>query len=266
PVRRGLAASLAVFALIGTTGGAVYALTRYGPEIAGDPSLIDPPRIVCTGDSCKVPGHIRGVLYGDSHADRLRVPTIREAQAFGVDLVLPPKADDGPLDFVIIHRLWAGRFQNFYHLYYDVDDTTDFKAIWEKKLAGYSDGGKRRLLVVGPVPVFDNWQADCIYRAWRYGIDKDRCSTTRERYERHARQQIDDLRDIVSHLPNARFIDVTGLFCDDRMCRAYIGDSLLMRDTDHLSTFGSDWFYSKIRHHMVWAMTGKDESAGLALH
>ncbi|MGE0846835.1 MAG: acyltransferase family protein, partial [Flavobacteriaceae bacterium] len=57
PVRRGLAASLAVFALNGTTGGAVYALTRYGPEIAGDPSLIDPPRIVCTGDSCKVPGH-----------------------------------------------------------------------------------------------------------------------------------------------------------------------------------------------------------------
>ena len=288
PALAGIAMALACVVVVGGTGGILYALERNSPEIEGDASLITPPRTLCEGKSCATAPLSAGFMEGDSHAARMYGTLLRESAPFNVARIqrfrtncplppgMPPDMGDCPKAraaiekamkdmppgerFWIVERLWSYMLLK---LTRPKNRAVFTKAI-EDRLKLYSDGGRNRLLVIGAIPDFPYLATECIYRAERYGLGWDYCGISRSQIDATTGVANRIVRDIVLKLPNARFIDPVDLFCDDTFCRPYVQRSILYRDNNHLSLFGADWLYSKLRPHMVWAMTGKEESAGIA--
>ncbi|MGE0231680.1 MAG: acyltransferase family protein [Flavobacteriaceae bacterium] len=288
PALAGLAMTLACAVIVGGTSGILYALERHAPEIDGNAALIPPPRTACRGEACADHPLSAGFMEGDSHAARMFGTLLNESTPFNVARIerfrancplppgMPPDMGDCPaaraaIDramsdfppgerFWIVERLWSYMLLK---LTRPQDRPFFIKAI-EDRLKLYSDGGRNRLLVIGAIPDFPYLATECIYRAERYGLGWDYCGISRKEIDETTGVANRIVRDIVTKLPNARFIDPVEMFCDKTLCRPYVERSILYRDNNHLSLFGADWLYAKLRPHMVWAMTGKEVSAGLA--
>jgi len=285
----GVASCLAVMVLIAIVAGAANWSGKQSVEIAGDPQLLSAPVEICSEGRCLSAPNSSGFLSGDSHADRLRDTLQREASLVGVKVLWPFKItcpDVGPnsalsspisvcprirariqeeavagnrrLSFFVDFRRWNGKLAAYERLYGE--------GTYERKLArefaAFTFGGLRRLLVIGPVPEFHYEAVACVLRADLYGMARDFCSLPRSRVEARRNNMMGILRRVTQGLPYVRLVDPIDLFCDSATCRPYLGRSILYKDTNHLSRFGSDWFFRALKKDFLWAFTGDELKSG----
>jgi len=254
-----VAVSLTMAALSFAVGFGAEAWTSRRPALAWDDQALiaaaDCPPVVCGSVSGQ-----HGVLIGDSHADKLSKGAIPQAARLGVDLQRAPVASPDS-DFAVVMRRWSmyladGRRDLNGQ---EIDNLPEFFA---QEVAALSDGGRRRVLLVGPVPEFAYKGAQCVLRAIRYGSDRDKCSVSRASVEERRGPAVSLLRRIAETTPNTRYVDPIDLFCDATMCRPYTADGLiLMEDEDHLIVpHGGYWLYNALKHDFWWVFGGRIDS------
>lgn len=253
PMGGGVAACIGVAALCGTVGGGAYWWMNQNPMLSED-SAAFVAASACPPDICRnLVGH-RGSLMGDSHSDRLGDPLERETERLGI--ALDRSISPGVGDFVILARRWAPYFEEHVH-----------GRNYERTLADFmkaaSEGGRRRVLIVGPVPEFPRKGAQCVLRAERYGLDLTTCGIARDKVEARRKQAVDTLKDLVSVFPNTRYVDPLDLFCDATVCLPYKDGILVTKDTNHITEpYASDWLFAAFKEDFWWALGG--DAPGLA--
>jgi peptidoglycan/LPS O-acetylase OafA/YrhL len=281
-VGTGVASCIAVMVLIAIVAGAANLSGKHSLAIAGDPQLLSARAEPCATADCVSASNTFGFLAGDSHADRLRDTLQREAALIGVKVLWPfkfscpeaaPEAAQSPpvlacpgirarikevagggrrLGFFVDFRRWNGKLGEYERLHGD----GAYQRKLAREFAAFTAGGSRRLLVIGPVPEFQYEAVACVLRADRYGMARDFCSLPRARVEARRKKTMEILRRVTVGFSNIRLVDPIDLFCDRTTCRPYVGKSILYKDTNHLSRFGSDWFFDALRKNFLWAFAG----------
>ncbi len=248
-VLAGAAACIVVFAVIGAVAGSAYQGAKANPLVAGPSDVIEKGRPDCAAPPCSVqPGSNAqvGFLTGDSHTFKLRETLTREAPRLGAKFLRishDGESSKRDLDYVITIRRWVGWLAG-----------DNAKARLRTELSTINDNGRRRLLVIGPVPVFNYSNAECVLRAEKYGLDWDRCALPRSAVDLRRASAIALLQRVVGSMPKARFIDPIDLFCDAELCRPYAHIGILYKDRDHVSQLGADWMFNALGEHFNWAL------------
>jgi len=285
----GVAASLAVFALMAAVAGPAHYSGRATAAIAGTPDLTGGSVFACEGAVCPTGAETMGFLGGDSHADAIRRAVRRGAARIGVRVISPfkptcpdPGEPGGPIaldptcpeirgaitdilkaegrkaSFFVVFRRWNPKLVAY--------EARHGPGAYARKLArefaAYGEEGARRLLLIGPVPEFDYKAVECVLRAKRYRLDPDFCALPRARIEAERKKTMEVLASIAAGARHIRLADPVDLFCDATTCRPYVGNTLLYKDTDHLSKFGARWFLAKLERDFLWAFTGKSTPFG----
>lgn len=98
--------------------------------------------------------------------------------------------------------------------------------------------GVKRILVIGPEPMFSYVVTDCLFRARRYGKSPDTCATPRAGQETYERPVITALSDATKGYKNVRFIDVVETICSDTLCPAMLNGHSLYTGSSHMSHEG----------------------------
>jgi peptidoglycan/LPS O-acetylase OafA/YrhL len=241
-----VAASLAMAAFSFAVGSAAEEWTSGSPALAWDQEALvaaaDCPPAVCEAASGQ-----SGVLVGDSHADKLSKGAIPQAARLGVEVERAPVARPDQ-NFAIVMFRW-----NSY-----LDQPDNDEASVSSEIAKLSDGGRRRILLVGPVPEFAYKGAQCVLRAIRYGSDRDKCSVSRASVEERRGPAVGLLQHIAETTPNTRYVDPIDLFCDATVCRPSVDGLILMEDEDHLIVpDGGYWLYNALKHDFWWVFGGR---------
>lgn len=253
-VLQSLAVTCILAGIIGAIGVWRYADARQQVAIQGQDTLLaDLPGRVCADPAaCGITG--RGMLIGDSHADRLEtaLKAFGDDQGVLVDRVehpLAPEHRDG--DFVIVSTRLAYAMQSG-------KGVREQAAQLQKLVTRLSDGGRRRILLFAPVVDFDKPVPECPLRAEAKGLGWDHCALPRESVDVYRKAAIETMRAITEHTPNTRLLDTINVFCDAETCRSWVDRSLLYTDTNHLSSFGSRYIISHYAVDFLWALTGRD--------
>jgi len=280
----GVGASLAVFALMAAVAGPAHYSGRASAAIAGTPDLAGRSIFVCEGAGCPAAVGTTGFLGGDSHSDAIRRAVRRGAAKIGVRVISPfkptcpdpgepgapkeldpacpgirgaitdiLKAEGRAAPFFILFRRWNPKLV----AYEQRLGPGSYERKLAREFAAYGADGARRLLVIGPVPEFNYKAVECVLRAKRYRRNPDFCARPRARIEAERKQTMEVLGRIAAGAPNIRLADPLDLFCDAAICRPYVGETLLYKDTDHLSKFGAKWFLNKLESDFLWAFTGR---------
>ena len=232
-----------------------------------------PPRVCPTLEACGIAGN--GILLGDSHADRFEEALTALGATQGVGIIFPFKPADGGLqtqeaysedirelitrfgpnaegsDYAIINYNWSIRLA-------DGPAAEDQRAMARGQIATLSDGGRRRILIVGPMIDYGFYVPQCTLRAEAKGLGWSYCTLPKEKVFAERAAALEELAAIMETLPNARYIDPIGLFCDEEVCRSWVDQSLLYADSNHLSVFGARYVVSNFADDFLWAMTGRE--------
>jgi SGNH domain-containing protein len=165
----------------------------------------------------------------------------------------------GKIEYAVLHGRWSAFTDMRGH-----DKKTRLEALRRnlgKTIDLLAQSGIRRILIVGPVPVFDHDARECIVHADYRGIDRDYCSAARKDVEKKQAEVKEILRVVAAEHPNVRFIDPIGVFCGAELCRPYKGDILFYKDTDHVSQMGAQRIYRTFARDFEWVTTGKESPA-----
>jgi hypothetical protein len=206
------------------------------------------------------------VLFGDSHADHWSTPLIEIARKEGFRLVTYMKSscratrmttyniklrrDYTECDewreqamkeiiamkpqMVVISQLSIG------HLDEEISDPSEYtvrKKQWAEGIAStagaLSDAGID-VVYLRDVPTHKSYIDKCVARALWQKRDPSVCDTPRA-------EAVDDAdakteREIIARIENARYVDMTDLFCNETSCQAMIGGMLTFRDRHHIAT------------------------------
>ena len=282
-----VAACIAAAVFVGGPSAAIYEHVLVDPIVVGTPTPAATVPAPCGVSGCGTLSGA-GILIGDSHAGALSVAVIPQAARLGVRIVRDRqggctllqftdaeartcthpdavlKRDVEALhaapDFFVVFYRWNGRIRRGL----TAMPPGRLQAMLKAGLARLSDGGRRRLLVIGPVPVFDYDITNCLFRARYYGLGADHCSIPRATVEAERAPTVALLHTLVDSLPQARLIDPVADFCDGRLCRPYAGPTALIKDTNHLSPFGAEWFYRRHVQDFLWAFAGNGPHLGKA--
>ncbi|MBX3576041.1 MAG: acyltransferase [Rhizobiaceae bacterium] len=254
-VRLGLLASLAVALLAGGVGAGAYLWSSRLPAIDGDVGAFR-QETACPASVCRSSAGRRGILLGDSHADRLLDELGRETAQLGMTLDRSGSLPDASYDFAVLAYRW--------NLYVDGRTETSvaaFERRMESQLTRLSDGGRVRILVFGPVPEFPKRGAECTLRSDRYGTPRDtHCAVSRASVEARRARTMEILRRLAAKVPGVRLVDPLDLFCDAALCRPYSGGRVVTTDKDHLSVpYGASWFLHAYRDDLWWVLANPAE-------
>ncbi len=167
--------------------------------------------------------------------------------------------------FAVIFSRWSlytGRGQYSLSEPGSITPFTDTRAGFVEKLKGTYNylraQGIDRILVIGPVPVFNAPAKDCVMRSDRYRVERDiHCSEERIAVDTARKDALSWLRESVAQEPNIRFIDPITQFCDEKLCRGYGEEGLLYADTSHISDAGMERIYQAEKKSFEWVF-GKD--------
>lgn len=137
------------------------------------------------------------------------------------------------------------------------DPFQDTQAGFVKKLRGTYDylraNGVKRILVIGPVPIFHALAPTCVMRSDRYMIDRDtHCSVTREFADKERRDVVAWLKASVEEERDVQFIDPINSFCDEVTCRSYGDEGVLYYDTNHIGDSGLERIYRSNKTSFDW--------------
>jgi peptidoglycan/LPS O-acetylase OafA/YrhL len=140
-----------------------------------------------------------------------------------------------PVDFAIITATWSS-----------TDATLVSELITEFDR-------NTRILLIGPVPMFEKPGLACVVLSDRYGHDRNACVRPRDQVEGMEASAISILKTMSDRFPNVRFIDPTDVFCDQTICRPFKGDEVLYKDEHHLSPAGADRVFDVFWNDFAWA-------------
>ncbi len=236
----------------GAIGGAGYLAGKRNPVIADDIGAADAEG-ACPPELCAGLEGTRGVLEGDSHASRIVDVLRAQAGRVGISIV---GEDRAPPDaaFAILVRRWVPIFER---------DGAAMRARLEADVEALGDGGRRRLLILAPVPDFPLAGAECVLRADRYGIGRDRCGLPRRELEERRAGAVAALREVAEGRSNVRLVDPIDFFCDAEFCRPVRDGILLTKDDNHLTDPNGAWrFFAHYREAFWWAFSGRDATGG----
>ena len=212
-----------------------------------------------------------GVLVGDSHATVLFGTFAKKFDAMGLRLVSLARGACGPLMlapsartadrhdrctqlFAPTERILAlpepARFAIITGIWGDHDPTRLSELI-------SSFDRRTRILLIGPVPVFDSPSLACVVLSDRYRANRDRCIEPRSTFEADTTAVEAVLKSMPGKFPNVRTIDPTDVFCDRTTCRPFDGDEVLYLDTHHLSPAGADRLFDAFKGDFLW-LASKD--------
>lgn len=170
--------------------------------------------------------------------------------------------DDGGLDveFAILLAQWG--FHN--------NDLTDLNGNRPANRAAFfidrmretmqmlRDRGVKRILVVGNVPLMPKSAPECVSRALKYGYEPaERCGATRERTERRNRTSKRRISAAIEGMKDVRYFDPTDLYCDDRWCSPFDGESVIYSDHSHLTELGISRITERYAAEIRWVVGAK---------
>lgn len=113
--------------------------------------------------------------------------------------------------------------------------------------------GVKRILVVGPVPIFTTLAPQCVLRSDRYGVDRDKhCSVSRDFVDSARKDVVLWLKESTNDELDVRFIDPVSEFCDKEICRSYGAEGALYVDTNHIADAGMERIYNSSVQDFKW--------------
>ncbi len=135
------------------------------------------------------------------------------------------------------------------------DQPAYFKESLRDMLVSLHALGVERIAILAPVPDFTRQPANCFFLARRNGMDPiDACGTPRSRHEDARHTGFTEISEAASALPFVRVIEPTGDFCDASRCVPFDGDTILYRDSDHISAAGMDRIVSRHGDDFNWLL------------
>jgi peptidoglycan/LPS O-acetylase OafA/YrhL len=122
-------------------------------------------------------------------------------------------------------------------------------------ILGLRSLGARRILVLGPTPLFSRPAPRCLYLARKYSAAGEQaCGVSRADHEALGREAVRRIRLGLAGLDGVRYVDPTDDFCNDQVCLPYFGDDVLFVDTNHLSDAGADRLIAGHRADFEWVI------------
>jgi peptidoglycan/LPS O-acetylase OafA/YrhL len=250
-------------ALAGYWSTASLLASRYGIQEEPDPGCESK---LGFAESC-FHGRV-GMLVGDSHATVLFGPFARKFDALGVRLVSMARGSCGPLMLAPSQRApnrhdGCARLISPYERLLARPDPIGFAIItgnWSDDPAAadalsamLSEFDRRtRILLIGPVPTFLRPSLECVVLSDRYGGGRDRCVRPRQEVEAEHSGIVAVLQAMPDKFPNVRYIDPTGVFCDQTTCRPFGNNTVYYVDSHHLSPTGADLLYESFKPDFLW--------------
>jgi peptidoglycan/LPS O-acetylase OafA/YrhL len=227
-------------------------------------------------EACKA-GPI-GIVIGDSHAAALFGSFAMQFRASGVVLTSVAEGGCNPLTqtyadagdsadpncaislrgirdlkarfsepprFAVIHARWGTYVRG-------PESVDSFENGLRKLVANFADDGMR-VVLIGPVPVFDHNALSCVVLSDRYGFGRDRCLAERSKVDEGGRLAVAAMQRVAGEFANARFIDPVSVFCDAAVCRPFEGDTVLYVDDSHVGPAGADRMFRAFASDLAWA-------------
>ncbi len=201
----------------------------------------------------KVPSSIKVVLFGDSHAAQWFPPLQTVAERNGLELIVLAKggcpAAAVSIPTATLARtcpIWRDKAVQFIasehpdlvivtgSRHYPNTDA-EWRAGFDTTL-GRLAGLTPRLLVLGDNPDSRTDPATCLSA---HLTDVGACVNTRSKAIESGKL---DAERTVSQEHGARFVDTSDWLCTDSRCPVIIGNILMFRDINHLTTVAADWF------------------------
>ncbi|GAB1583703.1 acyltransferase family protein [Phyllobacterium phragmitis] len=206
------------------------------------------------------------VLFGDSHADHWSTPLIEIAKKEGFRLLTYMKSSCRATrmttystklrrnytecdewreqamreiiamkpQMVIISQLSIG------HLDEEISDPSEYaarKKQWTEGIGStvrtLSDAGME-IVYLRDVPTHKSYIDKCVARALWQKRNPSVCDTPRAEAMDEADSKTE--REIIARIANARYVDMTDLFCNQTTCQAMIDGKLTFRDRHHIAT------------------------------
>jgi peptidoglycan/LPS O-acetylase OafA/YrhL len=143
------------------------------------------------------------------------------------------------------------------------DQAGIFAAGMRQTIADLKALGVRRMLVIGPTPLFPRPAPNCLYLADRYGLDRGgTCGTERPRAEAEARVARERLAAALAGIEEVRYVDPFDIFCNTERCLPFVDDTILFRDTNHLTDLGTQRIIDAYRADFGWLMGASETPPG----
>ncbi len=125
-------------------------------------------------------------------------------------------------------------------------------ALWTELISQF-DPARTRVLLLGPMPVFETPAMDCVILNDRHGTSRERCGRSRSQVEGVVASSDQVFMKIAKSSPNnIRFVNPIDVFCDAQFCRPFIGDQLMYDDGSHLLTSGVDLVWKTFEKDFRW--------------
>lgn len=117
--------------------------------------------------------------------------------------------------------------------------------------------GVRRILVIGPEPMFTSTVNDCLFRAFQYDKSIDACGAPRAMVERYQGKIITAISSATAGRSSVRFIDAVAALCGDAVCPAATeGRRSLSIDGPHMSRAGERAILDASKTDFEWVFGG----------
>jgi peptidoglycan/LPS O-acetylase OafA/YrhL len=271
----GFGSCFAIALLGGLSGYAGYSwiknftVTQYGTEGKG-----------VLNNSCRVrttshlPDHCLegkyGLLLGDSHADALSGTLARIFSEQKTKLIFIGRGGCSPLFFSPRQRQ-TNRTHRCANLLAPFEKMMGnarqpsfliITASWQAQnllserdlveLLSQFDPAKTRILLIGPVPVFNKPVLDCVVLGDRYGAGRDRCTKPLARVERERTASVKILKAAMHTRANTRYIDPIDVFCAEQICQAFKGNQVFYGDGGHVLPPGAERIYETFETDFRW--------------
>ena len=231
------------------------------PECVADLLTVEPKPCVFGATSSKE----TVVLFGDSHADHWSTPLVQIANKDSFRLVTFMKSSCRATR--ITTRVW--RLKRTYtecddwrelalkqiiamkpnmviisqfaisNMYLEVIDQSEYAGRRKEWAAGVKwtvealGNAGIPVVFIRDVPFNKRYVDKCVARALWQGRDSSVCDASRAAAMSDADSAIE--RDIIAKISNARYVDLTNLFCDATHCHAMIDGQLAFRDRHHIA-------------------------------
>jgi peptidoglycan/LPS O-acetylase OafA/YrhL len=112
-----------------------------------------------------------------------------------------------------------------------------------ENMVGVLVAAGKKVVIVGPSPSTGVDFGKCFVRNWKEGrlrvCDFERMSIPTSHFEIVRRL------DALGRRRNVKFLDLTNVICTNGICRASVGDTLIYRDSGHLSREGSRFVFER---------------------
>ncbi|HEX2843285.1 acyltransferase family protein [Hyphomicrobium sp.] len=182
-----------------------------------------------------------------------------------VQMLSALQSTDLKFDYAILYSRWAlyGADREKYWLaeigadVADTDQDAVFVRSFRETLDYLQTKGVKRVLIIGPTPLFPRSAPVCVSRSLHYGLDVDKnCAVPRAEADKNVHRAWQRLSAATEGRPEVKFLDPRPALCDDAFCRPYKGLDVWFNDTNHISDRGVRTMIAANRELFDWVFSG----------